>query len=162
MYKKPYAMNQSKINPGRRTLISCLTLGASLGFVAGCSTTSTGESKKRPAPSVARNSKEYRLDAAKHLYQANPEKIFKGKLPPLLYAIGVVRVDISKDGEIVSIDWMRKPLHATEVIEAIETKIRKASPFPAPLYLGHVTYTETWLWHKTGRFQLDTLTEGQT
>jgi hypothetical protein len=102
------------------------------------------------------------LDAAKHLYQVNSEKIYKGKLPPLLYAIGVVRVDISQEGEIVSIEWMRKPLHATEVIEAIEKKIRKASPFPAPLHLGHVTYTETWLWDKTGRFQLDTLTEGQT
>lgn len=27
--------------------------------------------------------------------------------------------------------------------------------------LGRVTYTDTWLWHKSGRFQLDTLTEGQ-
>jgi hypothetical protein len=24
-----------------------------------------------------------------------------------------------------------------------------------------VTYTDTWLWHQSGRFQLDTLTEGQ-
>jgi hypothetical protein len=27
--------------------------------------------------------------------------------------------------------------------------------------LRKVTYTETWLWHKDGQFQLDTLTEGQ-
>jgi len=27
--------------------------------------------------------------------------------------------------------------------------------------MGRVTYTDTWLWHKSGRFQLDTLTEGQ-
>lgn len=156
-------MNHLKTQADRRGLLSLLSIGAGLGLVAGCSSTPKVESKKthRPTPSVARNSKEYRLDAAQHLYQANSEKIYKGKLPPLLYAIGVVRVDISADGELVSIDWMRKPLHATEVIEAIETKIRKASPFPAPLHLGHVTYTETWLWHKTGLFQLDTLTEGQ-
>jgi hypothetical protein len=24
-----------------------------------------------------------------------------------------------------------------------------------------VVYTDTWLWHKSGKFQLDTLTEGQ-
>jgi len=24
-----------------------------------------------------------------------------------------------------------------------------------------VTYTDVWLWHKSGQFQLDTLTEGQ-
>jgi protein TonB len=159
-------MDHSKIRANRRELLSWLAIGAGIGLVAGCSSTptTTVEPKKihRPTPSVARNSKEYRLDAAQHLYKANSELVYKGKLPPLLYAIGVVRVDISADGELVSIDWMRKPLHATEVIEAVETKIRKASPFPAPLHLGHVTYTETWLWHKTGRFQLDTLTEGQT
>jgi hypothetical protein len=27
--------------------------------------------------------------------------------------------------------------------------------------LGKVTYTDTWLWDKSGHFQLDTLTEGQ-
>jgi len=27
--------------------------------------------------------------------------------------------------------------------------------------MGKVTYTETWLWDKSGHFQLDTLTEGQ-
>ena len=26
---------------------------------------------------------------------------------------------------------------------------------------GQVTYTDVWLWHKSGKFQLDTLTEGQ-
>jgi len=30
-----------------------------------------------------------------------------------------------------------------------------------PERLGRVTYTDTWLWDKSGRFQLDTLTEGQ-
>jgi periplasmic protein TonB len=27
--------------------------------------------------------------------------------------------------------------------------------------LGSVTYTDTWLWDRSGNFQLDTLTEGQ-
>jgi hypothetical protein len=27
--------------------------------------------------------------------------------------------------------------------------------------MGKVTYTDTWLWHSSGHFQLDTLTEGQ-
>ena len=39
--------------------------------------------------------------------------------------------------------------------------IKQASPFPAPARMGGVKYTEIWLVHKTGRFQLDTLTEGQ-
>jgi hypothetical protein len=27
--------------------------------------------------------------------------------------------------------------------------------------LGKVVYSDVWLWHKSGNFQLDTLTEGQ-
>ena len=38
---------------------------------------------------------------------------------------------------------------------------RAAAPYPLPERLGRVTYTDTWLWDKSGRFQLDTLTEGQ-
>jgi hypothetical protein len=43
----------------------------------------------------------------------------------------------------------------------IERSVRSAAPFPVPVKMGRVTYTDTWLWHKSGRFQLDTLTEGQ-
>lgn len=116
----------------------------------------------RPPPSLAKNAKAYRADAAKHLYEHNAERIYKGKLPPMLYAVGVVRVDLTAKGDVKHIDWMRAPKHAPEVVAEIEKTIRKAAPFPAPLHLGNVTYIETWLWHKSGRFQLDTLTEGQT
>jgi hypothetical protein len=43
----------------------------------------------------------------------------------------------------------------------IERMVRQAAPYPAPTQLGRVTYTDTWLWHRSGQFQLDTLTEGQ-
>jgi len=59
------------------------------------------------------------------------------------------------------LDWMRAPSHAPEVMAEIERTIRQASPFPAPARLGRVVYTDTWLWDKSGQFQLDTLTEGQ-
>ena len=83
------------------------------------------------------------------------------KLPPLLYAIGVVTFEVDMDGKVQSFDWMRKPKQAPEVIQEIERTIKAAEPFPAPIHLGRVRYTETWLWHKSGKFQLDTLTEGQ-
>ena len=43
----------------------------------------------------------------------------------------------------------------------IERTVRQAAPYPAPVKLGRVTTTETWLWDKSGRFQLHTLSEGQ-
>ena len=104
----------------------------------------------------------YREDGASHLYGLNSERIYKGKLPPLLYAIGVLNVHIDRVGRVNRIDWARAPKHAPEVVEEIERMVRQASPFPVPTRLGKVVYTDTWLWHVSGKFQLDTLTEGQS
>ena len=103
----------------------------------------------------------YRADAASHIYAHNQERIYKGKLPPLLYAIGVLQVDVDGRGNVRSLRWMRAPSHAPEVVAEIERTVRAAAPFPVPARMGKVVYTDTWLWHKSGRFQLDTLTEGQ-
>ena len=122
-----------------------------------------------PVPAAqgsARNSsaatpRAYREDGATHLYGLNASRIYKGRLPPLLYAVGVMNVEIDRTGRVTRLDWMRAPRHAPEVMAEIERMIRQASPFPAPVRLGKVVYTDTWLWHKSGKFQLDTLTEGQ-
>ena len=103
----------------------------------------------------------YRSDGATHVYGLNADKIFKGKMPPLLYAIGVLSVEIDRVGRVTRLDWMRAPKHAPEVVAEIEHMVRSAAPFPAPTRMGKVVYTDTWLWHKSGKFQLDTLTEGQ-
>ncbi|TWO72538.1 hypothetical protein FN976_06970 [Caenimonas sedimenti] len=111
--------------------------------------------------SGASNPRAYRSDAATHLYGLNQERIWKGRLPPLLYAIGVLQVEVDGRGNVRNLSWMRAPKHAPEVIAEIERTVRNAAPFPAPVRMGKVVYTDTWLWHESGRFQLDTLTEGQ-
>ena len=116
---------------------------------------------KPAAPSGANNPRAYRLDAASHLYSRTTNRIFKGKLPPLLYAIGVLDVELDRNGRVMALNWQRAPKHAPEVIAEIERTVRQAAPYPAPTRMGRVTYTDIWLWHESGRFQLDTLTEGQ-
>jgi hypothetical protein len=111
--------------------------------------------------SGATNPRDYRRDAATHLYGQNAHRIFKGQMPPLLYAIGVLQVEVDGKGRVTSTNWMRAPSHAPEVVAEIERTVRLAAPYPVPARMGRVTYTDTWLWHKSGRFQLDTLTEGQ-
>jgi protein TonB len=103
----------------------------------------------------------YRQDAASHVYGLNQDRIFKGRLPPMLYAIGTLEVDLDGQGKVRSLHWMRRPSHAPEVVAEIERTVRAAAPYPAPSRMGKVVWTDTWLWHKSGRFQLDTLTEGQ-
>ena len=82
-------------------------------------------------------------------------------MPPMLYAVAVLNVELDPQGHVIGLDWMRAPRHAPEVMREIERTIRQASPFPAPVRMGRVVYTDTWLWHASGKFQLDTLTEGQ-
>jgi hypothetical protein len=103
----------------------------------------------------------YRKDAARHLYGLNAHRIYLGKMPPLLYAIGVLQVEVDYKGRVTGTHWMRAPSQAPEVVAEIERTVRLAAPFPVPARMGRVTYTDTWLWHISGHFQLDTLTEGQ-
>ena len=110
--------------------------------------------------SLATDPNDYRQDAARHLYHHYSHRIYKGKLPPLLKAVGVVDVVVGPKGQVLKITWWRAPRHA-DVTQEIENLILSAGPYPAPVKLRNVTYTETWLWHDSGRFQLDTLTEGQ-
>jgi len=111
--------------------------------------------------SSASTPRAYREDGASHIYGLNSDRIYKGKMPPLLYAVGVLNVEIDRAGRVTRLDWMRAPKHAPEVMADITKMIQDASPFPAPTRMGKVVYTDTWLWHKSGKFQLDTLTEGQ-
>jgi periplasmic protein TonB len=120
----------------------------------------TGKSQSVQS-SGASTPRAYRSDAATHLYGLNQERIWKGRLPPMLYAIGVLQVEVDGRGNVRNMSWMRAPKHAPEVIAEIERTVRNAAPFPAPVRMGKVVYTDTWLWHESGRFQLDTLTEGQ-
>lgn len=112
--------------------------------------------------SAAATAKAYRQDAAQHLYKLNAQRIFAGKLPPMLYAVGVLQVSIDSRGQVTQLHWMRAPRHAPEVIAEIERTAREAAPYPVPARLGKVVYTDTWLWDQSGKFQLDTLTEGQS
>ena len=56
---------------------------------------------------------------------------------------------------------IRTPSHAPDVTERVRQMIRAASPLPAPRRMGGTKYLDIWLVDKSGRFQLDTLTEGQ-
>jgi len=117
----------------------------------------------RPAPraSNAATPREYRRDAARHIYALNQARIYGGQLPPILYAVGTLQVNPDTNGKVISLHWMRAPKHAPEVIAEIERTALQAAPYPVATRLGKVTWTDTWLWDESGRFQLDTLTEGQ-
>ncbi|HEY2925471.1 hypothetical protein [Piscinibacter sp.] len=126
----------------------------------------TGLCSAAPAPtmqkvSMAETPRAYRMDAARFIYASYPERIYKGKLPPLVHAIVVLEVDVDESGKVKDINMIRVPTHAPDVVVAVRNMIHKASPLPAPSRMGGAKFTEIWLVDKSGRFQLDALTEGQ-
>ena len=160
----------------RRFWLLALFSAAASALISACKTAPESAAPQAPTPSIvgpiagpkgsarsspATTARAYRESGASHLYGLNADRIYKGRMPPLLYAVGVLNVEINKVGIVTHLDWMRAPRHAPEVMVEIERMIQSASPFPAPTRLGKVVYTDTWLWHKSGKFQLDTLTEGQ-
>lgn len=127
-----------------------------------CALLWTSSALAAPAASNAETPKAYRMDAAHHIYASFPEHIYKGKLPPLVHAIVVMEVDVGADGQVRDIHMIRTPSHAPEVTAAVKQMIQSVSPLPAPMRMaGGTKYMDVWLVDKSGRFQLDTLTEGQ-
>lgn len=111
--------------------------------------------------SNATDAKAYRKDGARHIYTTYAKDIYKGKLPPLVHAIVVTETELDAQGNVRDVKMIRVPTHAPDVTDRVREMIRAASPLPAPTRMGGTRYFEVWLVDKSGRFQLDTLTEGQ-
>ena len=115
-----------------------------------------------PRSSPAEVEPEYRIDAARHVYTTYPMRIYRGMLPPLLYGIMMVETELDASGQVVNVHVVRKPA-ADEVAPWVLAMVRRAAPYPAPAAMpgSTVRFTETWFVHKSGLFQLFSLTEGQ-
>jgi hypothetical protein len=145
----------------RLVLFTAMTTGAAPAL-AQFANVPTPTLQAPPVASAAEAEKEYRRDAARHIYNAYAGRLFPGILPPLLYSVMVVETEIDATGLVRDVTVVRKPA-APEVAPWVLSLIRAASPFPAPAKLPGATvrYVDIWLVDRSGRFQLDTLTEGQ-
>ncbi len=105
----------------------------------------------------------YRSYGAQHLYGLHRERIFKGKLPPMMYAVMITETEVDAAGQVVHVKVIRPPAAAQEVTPWVLSLIRRAAPYPAPVKMagGSASWREIWLVDKTGTFQVDSLTEGQ-
>jgi hypothetical protein len=115
-----------------------------------------------PRASDAEIETEYRIDAARHVYAAYPMRVYRGKLPPLLYSVMMVETEIDAAGQVLDITVIRKPA-ADEVAPWVLAMVKRAGPFPAPVRISgpSVKFKEVWFVDRSGLFQLMTLTEGQ-
>jgi hypothetical protein len=151
-------------NPFRRFLsIGLLAFGGLLSQAAWAQFSMVpAPTCKEPKASANEVEQEFRIDAARHLYGCFPMRVYRGKLPPLLYGVMMVETELDATGNVVNVHVVRKPA-ADEVAPWIIAMIKRASPFPAPVKMagGTVKYTETYFVDKSGLFQTFSLTEGQ-
>ncbi len=145
-----------------RSLLALMVTGAAMATQAQMSFVSQPMPSAGPKTSQAEDLRAYRVDGARHIYESYPHRIYRGKLPPLIHAIVVVETVLDEQGQAQAINIVREPTHAPDVTAAVREMIRRALPLPSPARMaGGVRYTETWLMDRSGRFQLDTLSEGQ-
>ena len=146
-------------------LSACTALQQGTGSGAGSSPESKADEVPAAAETISFQTpaiKAYRKTGAGAIYKKYPSRIYPGKIPPLVYAVVVVETHVNADGSIRKVTFSRTPSHAPEVPPMIAELVMSASPLPAPPPgIGAHTYVDTWLWDRSGRFQLDTLTKGQ-
>jgi periplasmic protein TonB len=145
-----------------RRIVLVAALLAAPGAWAQFSMVPAPQIKEAPRASPAEIETEYRIDAARHIYAAYPMRVYRGKLPPLLYGIMMLETELDAGGQVLNVRVVRKPA-ADEVAPWVLAMVRRAAPYPAPAAMPGATvrFTETWFVDKSGLFQLFSLTEGQ-
>ena len=138
-------------------------LGAALGAHAQFAQVPAPVLPATTEASQAEDATTYRMQAARHVYAAFPSRIHQGKLPPMMYAVMITEAELDAAGQVAQVRVVRPPAAAQEVTPWVLSLIRRAAPYPAPVRMpgGTAVWREIWLVDKTGKFQVDALTEGQ-
>jgi len=149
--------------PWRLAVLACLACLAGVPILARAQFNMVPPPQCPPhAPAAATTAEAYRLEAARHIYECFPGRVYLGALPPLVYGIVTVEAEIDEKGRLASVSVVRKPA-AEEVEPWVLAVLRRAIPFPAPANLpgGVVRFVETFFVDRSGLFQIHSLSEGQ-
>jgi protein TonB len=97
---------------------------------------------------------DYKTQVARHVAGHNPERTFTGTLPAMLPAVVVLEITVDRDGQLadVAVQRSRNP-DASEIALA---SVRRSAPLPPPP-TGRLTFSETFLFADTERYQLRSL-----
>ncbi|MGA1286402.1 MAG: hypothetical protein ACO305_00385 [Rubrivivax sp.] len=107
----------------------------------------------------------YRREVGRHLYAAYPSRVYRGRLPPNLFAVLMTEAEIDAAGRVLRVSVVRPPASsaAAAVPRWVIGAIERAAPYPVPAGMGAgtLTWREVWLVDRSGRFQVQLLSEGQ-
>jgi protein TonB len=148
---------------GCSSVITAATaVASSVGHVASAIVRPFTSSRPR-SPSPA-GLDDYKTQVAQHVVQHNPDRSYSGKLPPMLPAIVVLEITVDENGQLrdVAVQRSRDPDASQIALDSM----RRSTPLPRPHQLakagGKLTFSETFLFADSGRYQLRSLADPQT
>lgn len=112
------------------------------------------------APMVKLSLDEYKRLVASQIQHDNPDRIFNGRLPPMLPAIVVLGIRVDQDGAVKEVVVQRS--RDAEASAIAMSAVKHCGMLPKPRQLlreggTSLEFSETFLFNEQYRFQLRTL-----
>lgn len=113
-----------------------------------------------PQAAAARNWNEFKVQAARRIVAANPERTYLTPTPDPLLAIPVLEIELNADGSIRRIEVLRVPRQAKDTTQLAIDAVRRAAPFGDVSRLPRPwKFAEVFLFDDDRRFKPRTLDE---
>jgi len=110
------------------------------------------------APATPHSHAQLKLQAARRLLAANPDRTYPGPAPDPLLAIPVLEIELNADGSVRRIEVLRLPRQAGDTVQLAIDTVRRAAPFGDVSRLPRPwKFTETFLFNDDRRFKPRTL-----
>jgi hypothetical protein len=110
------------------------------------------------APAAPHSHAQLKLQAARRMLAANPDRTYDGPAPDPLLAIPVLEIELNADGSVRRIEVLRMPRQARDTVQVAIDSVRRAAPFGDVSRLPRPwKFTETFLFNDDRRFKPRTL-----
>jgi hypothetical protein len=109
-----------------------------------------------PAAAPARNWNDFKKAAARRMVQSSPRGSFLGKVPPLLFGIPVLEIELDADGSVRDVSVLRPPANAeaADTVALAVEAIRRGGPYGDVSRLPRPwKWTEVFLFDNERRFK---------
>jgi hypothetical protein len=115
-----------------------------------------GAAAALPAAAPARNWNDFKQAAARRMVGASPKGSYVGKVPPMLFGIPILEIELHADGRVRDVSVLRPPANAeaADTVALAVEAIRRGGPYgdvsrlPKPW-----KWTEVFLFDNQRRFK---------
>jgi hypothetical protein len=115
-----------------------------------------GPATALPAAAPARSWNDFKKAAARRMVQASPQGSFLGQVPPMLFGIPILEIELNADGSVRDVGVLRPPANpeAADTVALAVEAIRRGGPYGDVSRLPRPwKWTEVFLFDAQRRFK---------